>query len=74
MIFSHIINLLTNIPTICYEELLSPIVPDDENDNDEHEGKNMKAIYIILQFLDYQVTKNVSESKFSFFFFFINLI
>ncbi|CAF2758516.1 unnamed protein product [Rotaria sp. Silwood2] len=54
----HIINLLTNLPSICYEELLSPIVPEDENEYDEHDGKNMKAIYIILQFLDYQITKN----------------
>ncbi|CAF1262484.1 unnamed protein product [Rotaria sp. Silwood1] len=54
---NYIINLLTNIPRICYEELLSPIVSEDENDYDEHEGKNMKAINIILQFLDYRFRK-----------------
>ncbi len=55
--FSHIINLLINMPTTCYEELLSPIVPEDENENDEHDGKNLDAINIILHFLDYQITE-----------------
>jgi len=45
------------MPTTCYEELLSPIVPEDENENDEHDGKNLDAINIILHFLDYQITE-----------------
>ncbi len=55
--FSHIINLLTNMPKTCFEELLSPAVLEDENGNDEHNGKNMEAINIILRFLDHRITK-----------------
>ncbi len=52
--FSHIINLLINMPTTCYEELLSPVIPEDETGND---GKNLDAIDNILHFLDDQITK-----------------
>lgn len=55
-VFSHIINLLTNMPKTCFEELLSPAVLEDENGNDEHNGKNMEAINIILRFLDHRAT------------------
>lgn len=41
------------MPTTCYEELLSPVVPEDENENN---GKNLDAIINILHFLDYQIT------------------
>lgn len=54
---NHIINLLTNMPKTCFEELLSPAVLEDENANDEHNGKNMEAINIILRFLDHRITK-----------------
>jgi hypothetical protein len=54
---NHIINLLTNMPKTCFEELLSPAVLEDENGNDEHNGKNMEAINIILRFLDHRITK-----------------
>jgi hypothetical protein len=43
------------MPTTCYEELLSPVVPEDEND--EHDGKNIDAINNILSFLDNRITK-----------------
>lgn len=55
--FSHIINLLTNMPTTCFEELLSPAVSEDDPNNDEHNGKNMEAINVILRFLDQRLTK-----------------
>ncbi|CAF4316006.1 unnamed protein product, partial [Adineta steineri] len=63
---NHIINLLTNMPKTCFEELLSPAVLDDDNDNDEHNGKNMEAINTILRFLDHRIakaegTKNAKE-------------
>ena len=45
------------MPKTCFEELLSPAVLEDENGNDEHNGKNMEAINIILRFLDYRATK-----------------
>ena len=43
------------MPETCFEELLSPVVLEDEHD--EHDGKNMEAINIILQFLDYRIIK-----------------
>lgn len=45
------------MPKTCFEELLSPAVLEDENGNDEHNGKNMEAINIILRFLDHRMTK-----------------
>ena len=45
------------MPTTCFEELLSPAVSEDEHRNDEHFGKNMEAINIILRFLDQSITK-----------------
>ncbi len=67
LIFSHIINLLTNMPKTCFEELLSPAVLEDENGNDEHNGKNMEAINIILRFLDHRITKSEVKKNFEFF-------
>ncbi|CAF2103459.1 unnamed protein product [Rotaria magnacalcarata] len=55
---NHIVNLLTNMPKTCFEELLSPAVLEDDNDNGEHNGKNMEAINIILRFLDHRITKS----------------
>jgi hypothetical protein len=55
------------MPKTCFEELLSPAVLEDENGNDEHNGKNMEAINIILRFLDHRITK--AEVKNSNFFF-----
>ncbi|CAF1311459.1 unnamed protein product, partial [Didymodactylos carnosus] len=55
---NHIINLLTNMPKTCFEELLTPVNNDENEDSDyEYEGKNMEAINIVLQFLDYRITK-----------------
>ena len=45
------------MPKTCFEELLSPAVLEDGNGNDEHNGKNMEAINIILRFLDHRATK-----------------
>ncbi len=42
------------MPITCYEELLSPVIPEDENGND---GKNLDAIDNILHFLDDRITK-----------------
>jgi predicted nucleotidyltransferase len=63
IIFSHTINLLTNMPKTCFEELLSPAVLEDENSNDEHNGKNMEAINIVLRFLDHRMTKAEVNEK-----------
>ncbi|KAK3756853.1 hypothetical protein RRG08_048899 [Elysia crispata] len=66
---SHIVNLLINIPADFYEELLAPIVEEDERAGDrqeiEFDGKNMEAIWVILQFLDHRLsvtTKNMKEN------------
>lgn len=45
------------MPKTCFEELLSPAVLEDGNSNDEHNGKNLEAINIILRFLDHRITK-----------------
>jgi len=53
-LISHIVNLLVNIPSELYEELLTPVIGDDRGDDKEmeYEGKNMEAIAVILDFLD----------------------
>lgn len=45
------------MPVTCFEELLSPALTEDEHITDEHCGKNMEAINIILRFLDHSITK-----------------
>jgi len=52
------------MPTTCFEELLSPAVSEDDPNNDEHNGKNMEAINVILRFLDQRLTK-VEAGKYS---------
>lgn len=55
MFYSHTVNLLTNIPRDCYEELLIPLneldVSGIENKDVEYDGKNMEAIVVLLDFL-----------------------
>ena len=46
------------MPKTCFEELLSPAVLEDVDSNDEHNGKNMEAINIIIHYLDHCITKN----------------
>jgi hypothetical protein len=54
------------MPKTCFEELLSPAVLEDENGNDEHNGKNMEAINVILAFLEHRIPKaEVNISNFS---------
>ena len=53
---SMTVNLLTNVPLDCYEELLTPLNEDDddiglENKEAEYDGKNMEAILVLLDFL-----------------------
>lgn len=50
------------MPKTCFEELLSPAVLEDDNGNDEHNGKNMEAINIILRFLDHRISKTEVNS------------
>lgn len=63
--YSHIVNLLINIPADFFEELLTPVVEDDKGiDKDtEYDGKNMEAINVILEFLDHRL-RTVSVWKF----------
>lgn len=56
------VNLLTNVPLDCYEELLTPLNEDDEdigleNKEAEYDGKNMEAILVLLQFLNRRLDK-----------------
>lgn len=52
-------NLLINIPTDFYEELLTPLNESDvhgiENKDIEYDGKNMEAIISLLDFLQYRL-------------------
>ncbi|CAC5386463.1 Synembryn-A,Synembryn,Synembryn-B [Mytilus coruscus] len=54
-ICSHTVNLLTNIPRDCYQELLIPLNEMDiegmENKEVEYDGRNMEAIILLLNFL-----------------------
>lgn len=59
---SMTVNLLTNVPLDCYEELLTPLNEDDEdigleNKEAEYDGKNMEAILVLLQFLNRRLDK-----------------
>ncbi|KAK7099379.1 synembryn-A-like [Littorina saxatilis] len=65
---SHTVNLLINIPTDFYEELLTPLNESDicgvENKDIEFDGKNMEAIISLLDFLQSRLDspmKNVKE-------------
>lgn len=55
LVSSHTVNLLTNIPRDCYEELLIPLNEIDiegmENKEVEYDGRNMEAIILLLNFL-----------------------
>ncbi|XP_074660004.1 chaperone Ric-8A-like isoform X1 [Tubulanus polymorphus] len=52
---SHTVNLLTNMPRDCYEELLTVanegISTATNNKDVEYDGKNMEAVMILLEFL-----------------------
>jgi hypothetical protein len=50
---TNIINLLTNIPTNCYRELLTPAV--HSNDEQQFEGKKLQVITLILSFMSKKV-------------------
>ncbi|KAL5007732.1 hypothetical protein ScPMuIL_016538 [Solemya velum] len=65
----HTVNLLTNMPKDCYEELLIPLIEGDvggiENKEVEFDGKNMEAIVVLLDFLYRRLdrpTKSLKES------------
>lgn len=49
-------NLLTNMPSDSYEELLTPMnegaVGGIDNKEVEYDGKNMEAVLALLEFLD----------------------
>lgn len=55
-VFSHTVNLLTNMPRESYEELLTPVNEDAagaaERKDIEHDGRNMEAIVELLEFLE----------------------
>lgn len=55
---SHTINLLTNMPTSTYEELLVPVEEIGKIDNPlyEYEDINVEAIAVILEFLEKRLT------------------
>lgn len=65
---SMTVNLLTNVPLDCYEELLTPLNEDDEdigleNKEAEYDGKNMEAILVLLEFLNRRLDKPSKAMK-----------
>ncbi|XP_062568468.1 synembryn-A-like [Saccostrea cucullata] len=65
---SMTVNLLTNVPLDCYEELLTPLNEDDddiglENKEAEYDGKNMEAILVLLDFLYHRLDKPSKMTK-----------
>lgn len=51
---NHTINLLTNMPSLCYEELLAPVEEIGKIDNPmyEFDDMNVEAVAMLLDFLD----------------------
>lgn len=62
---NHTINLFTNLPSSCYEELLVPIEEIGRIDNPkyEYEDKNVEAIAVLLEFLDKRLEKPLKPYK-----------
>lgn len=60
-LISHTVNLLTNMPPTCYDELLTPLNEGDlgdlENKEIECEGQNMEAIVALMEFLEIRLDK-----------------
>uniref|UniRef100_T1JDW5 LysM domain-containing protein n=1 Tax=Strigamia maritima TaxID=126957 RepID=T1JDW5_STRMM len=58
---NHTVNLLTNMPAVCYDELLTPLsdgaVGGYDNKDVEYDGQNMEAVVILLDFLDRRLDK-----------------
>lgn len=63
---NHTVNLLTNMPPSCFEELLMPLnegaVGGHDNKDIEYDGQNMEAIVVLLDFLDRRLDKEASGS------------
>ena len=54
---SNVINLLTNMPSVCYEELMTPAAATSATTSEFEffEGKNMEAVELVLAFMMRQV-------------------
>jgi len=63
---SHTVNLLTNMPPVSYEELLTPLnegaIGGVENKDIEYDGKNMEAVVRLLEFLDKRLDRTGDKS------------
>ncbi|GAB1599907.1 synembryn-A-like [Argonauta hians] len=60
----HTVNLLTNVPVTCYEQLLTPMtdnVAESVPKENETEGKNMESIVVLLNFLHQRLRKVLPE-------------
>ncbi|XP_069680311.1 synembryn-A [Periplaneta americana] len=60
---NHTVNLLMSIPSNCYEELMTPVQrsPHDPPKEFEYDGRNMEAVAVLLDFLNYKL--NLAEQK-----------
>ena len=64
-ITSHTVNLLTNMPPSCYDELLVPVEEIGLIDNPlyEYEDMNVEAIAVMVDFLDKRLTPTEKVSN-----------
>jgi hypothetical protein len=62
---SHTINLLTNMPTTTFDELLVPVEEIGKIDNPlyEYEDTNVEAIAVILEFMEKRLSSAGSEDR-----------
>ncbi|XP_074597154.1 ric8 guanine nucleotide exchange factor A isoform X2 [Brevipalpus obovatus] len=63
-LLTHTVNLLTNVPPSCFEELLVSIEEIGHIDNPkyEYEAMNVEAIVVLLEFLDKRLEKDPSKN------------
>ncbi|XP_034949831.1 synembryn [Chelonus insularis] len=62
-LLSHVVNLLTVIPSSCYDVIISPVETKSKT-TEVYENADMSAIYELIQFLDRQLVnqRNIVEN------------
>lgn len=56
---SNVVNLLTNIPGVCYKELITDCESEDVANHIRYEKQNMKSIHELINFLKIQLTSKL---------------
>ncbi|XP_058840077.1 synembryn-like [Topomyia yanbarensis] len=62
---SNIVNLLTSVPVSCYNELITPLSPDDMENRTvvPFEGKNAYVLHVLVEFLRKHFQKAEKKSE-----------